>query len=68
MSGSYCGPPAGGIGDPLERDPEAVAEDVVERRVSVEAAREGYGVVVSQSGTLDAAATTILRASRRAAR
>lgn len=61
-------PGGGGIGDPLERDPEAVAEDVVERRVSVEAAREWYGVVVSQSGTLDAAATTILRASRRAAR
>lgn len=36
----------GGFGDPLERDPEAVLEDVIDGYVSVERARRDYGVVV----------------------
>jgi N-methylhydantoinase B len=36
----------GGFGDPAERDPEAVWEDVRNRHVSAEAAREVYGVDV----------------------
>lgn len=36
----------GGYGDPLERDPQAVLEDVIEEYVSVHRAREDYGVVV----------------------
>ena len=36
----------GGWGDPLERDPAAVADDVANEKVGVEAARERYGVVV----------------------
>jgi N-methylhydantoinase B len=36
----------GGWGDPLGRDPELVALDVLQGKVSVEAAREQYGVVV----------------------
>jgi N-methylhydantoinase B len=36
----------GGYGDPLERDPEAVLEDVIEGYVSVEGARADYGVVI----------------------
>jgi N-methylhydantoinase B len=36
----------GGWGDPLERDPEAVAADVRNGFVTVEAARDTYGVVV----------------------
>lgn len=36
----------GGFGDPLQRDPELVLEDVREGRVSVEGARRDYGVVV----------------------
>lgn len=36
----------GGYGDPRERDPEAVLEDVREEKLSREAAREVYGVVV----------------------
>ena len=36
----------GGWGDPLERDPEAVARDVRNRKVSIEAAREAYGVAL----------------------
>ncbi len=36
----------GGYGDPLERDPEAVLEDVLDRYVSLESARRDYGVVI----------------------
>jgi N-methylhydantoinase B len=36
---------AGGYGDPLERDPERVLEDVLDEYVSAEAAREQYGVI-----------------------
>ncbi len=35
---------AGGWGDPLERDNETVRKDVVRRLVSIEVAREAYGV------------------------
>jgi N-methylhydantoinase B len=34
----------GGWGDPLDRDPERVREDVIEEYVSVDAARSEYGV------------------------
>jgi N-methylhydantoinase B len=60
----------GGWGDPLERAPQAVLDDVLDEYVSVEGARRDYGVVLT--GTLaaldlavDRAATTALRASRR---
>jgi N-methylhydantoinase B len=36
----------GGYGDPLDRDPEAVLKDVLERWVSPEAARDVYGIVL----------------------
>jgi N-methylhydantoinase B len=36
----------GGWGDPLERNPKAVAKDVKNGRVSVGKAREAYGVVL----------------------
>src|SRR5437773_8476912 len=59
---------AGGFGDPLERDPEKVRDDVIEQRsVSAEAARKIYGVVVTPDGHVDAPATTKLRAERREA-
>jgi N-methylhydantoinase B len=52
----------GGFGDPLLRDPEKVLHDVVEQRaVSMDAAREIYGVVISAKGTLDANETEKLR-------
>lgn len=58
---------AGGFGDPLERDPEKVREDVVENRsVSAEAAREIYGVVL-KGDAVDADATRKTRAERRSA-
>jgi N-methylhydantoinase B len=50
----------GGYGDPLLRDPAAVAVDVVDRRVSPEAASNVYGVIVDGDG-FDAAATTARR-------
>jgi N-methylhydantoinase B len=60
---------AGGFGDPTERDPERVWRDVVENRaVSRQAAREIYGVVVTEDEQLDRAATERLRAERRDAR
>ncbi len=36
----------GGYGNPLERDPRAVLEDVIDDFVSIEAARNEYGVVI----------------------
>jgi N-methylhydantoinase B len=48
---------AGGVGDPLERDPEAVAKDVSWNLVGREAAEGEYGVVLDAAGSVDAAAT-----------
>src|SRR2546427_364401 len=55
---------AGGYGDPLARDPVRVLDDVLDDYVSVEAAREEYGVVIVGE-EIDSAATSALRASRR---
>jgi N-methylhydantoinase B len=53
----------GGWGDPRERDPQAVLEDVLDEYVSVEAARESYGVVIDVATmTVDVEATARLRA------
>ena len=53
----------GGFGDPFERDPAAVLEDVLDGKVSVPAARERYGVVVT-GASVDERATRELRASQ----
>jgi N-methylhydantoinase B len=47
----------GGLGDPLERDPDLVAQEVRRGLVSEEAAREEYGVVLGEDGTVDEGAT-----------
>ncbi|MGH6768957.1 MAG: hydantoinase B/oxoprolinase family protein [Xanthobacteraceae bacterium] len=53
----------GGYGDPLARPAEQVAEDVRQGYVSVEIARDHYGVVVDpQTFAVDEAATRKLRA------
>ena len=39
-------PGGGGNGDPFEREPEMVQQDVVEGYVTVERARTDYGVVI----------------------
>jgi N-methylhydantoinase B len=38
----------GGFGDPLDRDPDTVKEDVADGYVSIERARRDYGVVVRE--------------------
>jgi N-methylhydantoinase B len=60
----------GGWGDPLDRAPAAVLDDVWDEYVSIDAARDEYGVVISGSLedmtlTLDEQATEALRASMR---
>jgi hypothetical protein len=54
----------GGYGDPLERDVSTVMDDVLEGRITAQAAREAYGVVTT-NGTLDREATARERDSRR---
>ena len=51
----------GGYGDPHDRDPEAVLDDVVNGYVSRKAAREEYGVVVNPDLRLDREGTAALR-------
>jgi N-methylhydantoinase B len=58
----------GGYGDPLERDPDLVATDVLDGYVSVGAARSDYGVVLDATGAVDRAATSALRDAMRATR
>jgi N-methylhydantoinase B len=59
----------GGWGDPSERDPALVLQDVLNEFVSPRSAREDYGVVLSGSPlVVDAAATATLRQQMRAAR
>ena len=55
----------GGYGDPLQRDPQAVEADVVNGYVSIEKAREDYGVVIDPATlSVDAAETEKIRAGR----
>ena len=54
----------GGMGDPLERPPETVAQEVRRGLVSEHQAREDYGVVV-EDGVVDTAATESRRAEIR---
>jgi N-methylhydantoinase B len=55
-----CG--GGGYGPPTERDPELVQRDVRDRKVSVERARELYGVAIDPSTwSIDEAETARLR-------
>jgi N-methylhydantoinase B len=61
----------GGWGDPLDRDPQAVLDDVLDEYVSVEGAERDYGVVLTGSLeeltlTIDTDATERRRADRRA--
>ena len=58
----------GGWGDPLEREPAAVASDVALGRVTTSEADEVYGVVLDPSGTPRSDATAARRDSIRAER
>ena len=59
----------GGYGDPLDRDPERVLEDVRSGVVSGQGAKDMYGVVIDErKDVVDAAATAKARESARARR
>jgi N-methylhydantoinase B len=54
-----------GVGDPFQRDPGAVLADVLNEYVSIECAREDYGVVVDAATRhVNISETTRLRAQR----
>jgi N-methylhydantoinase B len=62
-----------GWGDPLDRDPEKVRKDVRDQYISIERARDVYGVVFSNDGSenpeetaVDLAATVKLRKEKKA--
>jgi N-methylhydantoinase B len=61
-------PGGGGYGNPMDRAVEKVVWDVKNGLVSVEGAKEDYGVIITNPATLDVdmAATETLRARRRA--
>ena len=53
-------PGGGGYGDPLDRDPQRVLDDLLDERISSSTAGELYGVVV-RNGELDLPATRTIR-------
>jgi N-methylhydantoinase B len=67
-------PGGGGWGDPLDRDPQKVWEDVVDGLITPERAREVYGVIVGPEGQaadeleLDEPATEQVRSDRKRVR
>ncbi|MDO8671983.1 MAG: hydantoinase B/oxoprolinase family protein, partial [Dehalococcoidia bacterium] len=59
-------PGGGGFGDPLQRDPARVLEDVLDDLVSLEQATSTYGVVLDTAKrSVDAERTAELRRTRR---
>ncbi|MCU1605765.1 MAG: acxB [Modestobacter sp.] len=58
----------GGYGDPLLREPSAVATDVVAHKVSPQGAAEVYGVVLDEHGDADVEATAERRRALRRTR
>lgn len=63
---SFYSAGGGGYGDPLDRDPAAVAQDVRLGYVSLERARRDYGVIMEPDTlSVENAATEALRAERK---
>jgi N-methylhydantoinase B len=61
-------PGGGGLGDPFDRDADAVLNDVLQGYVSAEKAASQYGVAVVETARdwqIDREATTLLRSTRR---
>jgi N-methylhydantoinase B len=56
------------VGDPFERDPQAVLRDVINEMTTIPYARDVYGVVILDGDPprLDLAATEAVRAARSA--
>ena len=52
---------AGGYGNPLNRDPHAVADDIRQQKLTPQYARAEYGVALDPAGNLDLSATESLR-------
>jgi N-methylhydantoinase B len=61
----WVSPTAGGWGDPLMRDPQDVAVDVVQSLMSADDARRVYGVAIGADGAVDDAATRAARGAIR---
>ena len=66
---TYYSPTGGGYGDPMERDPAKVLDDVLDGFITVDHARDDYGVVLSEvddgyGWALDEGATKARRAER----
>ena len=55
---------SGGYGEPFERDPHAVAEDVRQEKLSATHAKVEYGVIVDSNAALDVDATSALRQNK----
>ena len=55
---------SGGYGEPFERDPHAVAEDVRQEKLSANHAKTEYGVIVDSNAVLDIDATSALRQNK----
>ena len=51
----------GGFGNPYERSPDKICEDIIDGYVTIQGAREDYGVVFHDDLTVDEAATAQLR-------
>ena len=64
----FFAPGGGGFGDPLDREPERVANDVANRWVSRAHARANYGVALTEDGQAHDAETQALRENIRGAR
>ncbi|HMQ58330.1 MAG TPA: hydantoinase B/oxoprolinase family protein, partial [Rhizobiaceae bacterium] len=69
---SYYSPCGGGYGDPLERDPAKVLDDVLDEIISAQDARADYGVVLAEANdgygwSVDTVATQQLRERMKAA-
>lgn len=67
---TYVSPSGGGYGDPLDREPEKVLDDVLDDFIDVAHARDVYGVILKPTDDgydwgLDMAATTMRRAELR---
>ena len=67
---SYLSPCGGGYGDPLERDPSKVLDDILDGYITTAHAADAYGVVVTAvddgyDWALDPGATAALRAELR---
>jgi len=59
---SACTAGGGGFGDPLEREPELILQDIRLGRVTIPAAQRDYGVVIdAKELTIDLTATNDLR-------